>query len=82
MKSEDIFAEWKTSRFIIAPGYLTDGIFSDDEEHLVILSDFNYWVDHSSELSAWCKQHNCRLEGMTVIIPNNQTLTLFSLRWS
>lgn len=51
-------------------------------QHVVILSDFKYWNDHWDELLAWCQEHGCRLEGATVDIPADETMTLFALRWS
>jgi len=29
----------------------------------------------------WCSQNNSKLEGMTVSLPTDQSLTAFILRW-
>jgi hypothetical protein len=72
----DIFAHWKEQRFIIAPDDLVD------DEKLVILTDYNYWADNTDELIAWCRERNVVTEGMTVVFPNDVSLTEFVLRWS
>jgi len=72
----DIFHDWKQNRFIVAPTALVD------KEQLVILTDYNYWADHTDELIQWCKEHGAANEGMTVVFPNEEILTLFVLRWA
>jgi hypothetical protein len=72
----DIFAHWKEQRFIIAPDDLVDN------EKLVILTDYNYWADNTDELIAWCQARNIVTQGMTVVFPNDVSLTEFVLRWS
>ena len=76
MSNTDIFESWKKERFIIAPPALVD------EEKLIVLVDYNYWIDHTDELMAWCEQNNCVTQGMTVVLPNEETLMLFVLKWS
>lgn len=70
-------AEFKSSRFVVAPGFMLD-----PGEHLVILSDFGYWNDHYDELEQWCKNHGGVIKGMGLTLPDAHTLTLFTLRWS
>ena len=74
--SDDIFHSWKENRFIIAPDVLVD------KEKLVVLTDYNYWVDHTDELIAWCENNGAVSQGMTVVFPDAETLMLFVLRWS
>ena len=74
--SEDIFHDWKESRFIIAPEDLVD------KEKLVILTDYNYWADHTDELIAWCKERGVVTEGMTVVFPDEISLMEFVLKWA
>jgi hypothetical protein len=74
--SEDIFHDWKESRFIIAPEDLVD------KEKLVILTDYNYWADHTDELLNWCKEYGAVTQGMTVVLPDEKTLMAFALRWT
>jgi len=74
--SEDIFASWKESRFIIAPAALVD------IEKLVILTDYTYWIDHTDELLKWCTEYRAEQQGMTVVFPDEKTLMAFVLRWS
>jgi hypothetical protein len=75
--SDDIMAEFKRSRFVVAPGFMLD-----PGEHVVILSDFGYWNNHYDELEQWCKNHGGVIKGMGLTLPDSHTLTLFTLRWS
>lgn len=76
--SEDILSDWKKARFIIVDGNWYGMPF----EHMIVLTDLAYWADHADQLKIWCDQHACRPEGLTVSVPNDATLTLFTLRWS
>ncbi len=71
-------AEYKRNRFVVAPHFLLE----NPGEHVVILSDFNYWNDHYNELLTWCEQHGAKIQGMGLTLPDAHTLTLFTLRWS
>lgn len=53
-----------------------------DLGNIIMLSDVGYWVDHYDELKSWCSTHKCQLAGMTVEIPDDETLTMFCLSWS
>lgn len=76
--ANDIMAEFKNSRFVVAPADLLE----NPGEHVVILSDYNFWNDHYDELQDWVKQNNGFVQGMGLILPDAQTLTAFCLRWS
>lgn len=76
--ADDIMAEFKNRRFIVAPNHLLD----NPGEHVVILSDFEYWNDHYDELQDWVKQNNGFIQGMGLTLPDAPTLTAFCLRWS
>ena len=73
----DIFHEWKEKRFVIAPQELID-----DGVNLIILSDYRYWAEHMDALTAWCNHRDADIQGMTVAMKGNATLTEFLLRWS
>ena len=75
--ADDIFADWKLNRFIVAESAL-----HDDEGHLIVLSDFAFWTLEIDNLIEWCYNNKCKQEGMTVLIPTDKTLTMFILRWS
>ena len=47
----------------------------------VILSDYQYWVEHEAELDQWCEENGARRQGMTVEM-DDEILTVFLLRWS
>lgn len=49
---------------------------------IVMLSDMGYWFDNIDQLKIWCGQHDSKLMGMTVELPDAKTLTAFALRWS
>lgn len=74
---QDIFEEWCKNKFIIVPRDL-----HNETGHLVVLTDFSFWVLHDNSLEQWCLKNNCKISGMTVVIPNDETLTLFSLAWA
>ena len=76
-KEIDILADWKRNRFMIADSNL--GI--SDSLYTVILTDWEYWTSNYQDLYTWCEQYQCRVQGMTVDVPDAETLTLFSLRW-
>lgn len=75
--SEDIFAEWKKSRFILAHPYL-----HNEKGQLVILTDFSYWSEHIEELMEWCQDNGGEVNGSTVLFRNDKEVTTFVLRWS
>ena len=76
--ADDVMAEFKNRRFIIAPNHLLD----KPGDHLIILSDFKYWSDHYDELQVWVNDNQGRIQGMGLTLPDAQTLTAFCLRWS
>ena len=75
MSQEDIFDEWKRERFIVAE-------YPDMYKgFIVVLADFMFWARHSDELDAWCEKYGCQVKGMTVEVPDQDTLLLFKLKW-
>lgn len=73
----DIIQAWKERRFIVAEPALG---FTDT---IVVLTGIEYWSAHIDELIAWCRNTpGVRNEGMTVVITDPESLTLFLLRWS
>jgi hypothetical protein len=67
---------WKENRFIVAGPELTDN------DHLVVLTNIQYWNDHADELTEWCRNAPGTVqEGMTVVFNNDHALTMFLLRW-
>lgn len=73
----DIFESWHNQRFIVTPTYLLE-----ENEILIVLTDINFWAENIDNLVDWCAVNNCKPQGMTVSVPNEKTLTLFTLRWS
>ena len=69
--------QWRDHRYIVAENYMFDG-----PGHLVVLTDLAYWAEHGRELADWCEQHGLAAQGVTVPIPTDELLMLFSLRWS
>ena len=65
--------------FIVADTYVSQ---SFGVPHIVMMSNLSFWLPRVDELQTWCKEHNCRIEGMTVSVPDEHTLTLFALKWS
>lgn len=69
-----IMQDWKNRRFVVLSGLITD--------IAVLLTDVQYWADNYELLNDWCRLNNARQEGMTVIFPDDKTLSLFCLKWS
>lgn len=68
---------WKERRFIVAEPELG---FSDI---IVVLTDIEYWSRNLDDLLVWCRSTpGVKNEGMTVVITDPKSLTLFLLRWS
>jgi len=83
--NEDIFADWKTSRFIIADNFAKEYLNAEEVDGtLVVLTDFKFWgQEHiADQLVQWCSDHNCCTQGATVEINCAQSLTAFMLKWS
>ena len=74
---DDIFEEWKNNRFVIAGSDLHE----HKGHHLIIMTDFSYWSSHADDCIAWCLKNNCKVEGMTILIPSDTLLTAFMLKW-
>ena len=77
--NEDILADWKINRFIIA-----DSVLHEDPGHLIILTDYKFWGAEETvdKLLAWCFKNKCKMQGMTLILPTDKLLTMFILEWS
>jgi hypothetical protein len=69
-----IMEGWKNQKFFVLTGMITD--------IAILLSDFKFWVDNADKLEQWCRENNCRQEGMLVIFPDKKTLSMFCLQWS
>ena len=80
--AEDIFADWKKNRFIIADDFALNE--QQIEGTIIVLTDFRFWgQEHiADQLVQWCLDNNCKTQGATVTIPSKQLLTAFMLRWS
>lgn len=79
VNDDDIFADWKTGRFIVADSALTEDITN---KIVVVMTDFKFWAACADECLDWCKQYNCEIRGMTIEIPDQDTLLLFRLKWT
>jgi hypothetical protein len=79
---EDIFADWKKQRFIVGDGYAKQYLDLFPNGHLIILTDFKFWTEYLEDLEEWCEQYGVKHSGMTLEIPSDKLLTMFSLRWA
>ena len=64
-------------------------IIYDDKElvrhpfqYIIILSKLSYWSENIDALIEWCDMYNCVQEGLTVNVPDKETMVLFTLRWA
>lgn len=71
------FEDWKGKRFV----RVADDVYNVLCKHLIIMTDIAFWADNVDELVVWCRDHNCDVQGMTIEIPDDETFTLFCLRW-
>ncbi len=66
-------------RFIIADPEVCESL---GIPFIVMLADIGFWVENYDALTEWCEQCNSKVMGMTVEIPNAETVTAFALKWS
>jgi hypothetical protein len=83
MSIADIFANWKEQKFV-AVNSRESGLVIDSVAwpHVVVLADVGYWHERMDQLQKWCDQNGCEQKGLTVVLPTDQALSLFCLRWS
>lgn len=79
--SDDIFADWKNKKFVVTKNFVYEHSLTPQFELLIVLAALGFWAEHVEDLDQWCKDNNAKREGMTVLIPDQKTLTLFALRW-
>jgi hypothetical protein len=73
----DVFESWRGRKFVVAESYL-----HDSTGHLIVLVDVDYWLKNIYELENWCEVNNGQVQGMTVLLNEDQALVSFLLRWS
>ncbi len=66
-------------RFIIADSIVAESL---GQPIIVMLSSIDFWSAHYEDLISWCSNNNADVQGMTVNIRDEKTLTAFCLRWS
>jgi hypothetical protein len=66
-------------RFVIAEPVVCESL---GVPFILMLADIEFWSSHYEALLDWCDQYNGKVLGMTVELPDAQTLTAFALRWS
>jgi hypothetical protein len=74
---DNIFAHWQSQRFIIA-----DEDIVENNEHIAVLTDVEYWVENYDTLVDWCRINGGEVTSMVVEFPNESTMALFCLRWA
>ena len=76
--SNDVLADWKSNKFIIADPNLTD-----TNNHTIILTDIEYWANNVNEFTEWCENtEGVKQQGMILEIQDDKILSHFVLRWS
>lgn len=66
-------------RFIIADSLVAESL---GWPNIVMLTNIEFWNEHYEDLIAWCADNNADVQGMTVNIHDEKTLTAFCLRWT
>ena len=74
-------------RWIIAPVLIPPGIIHPDwplyvDGCCLIISDYNYWMAHEAELEADLLAMGGSQQGMILCFPDDETRTMWMLRWS
>lgn len=49
--------------------------------HWLLIHDFRQYIKRDKEIEEWMSEHGCFLEGMFIVFPDEETKTLFTLRW-
>lgn len=62
-------------RFISVP-------WPSSSRYTIALVDYQFWYRNQLQLTEWCKINNSTQAGMTVEVPDEHTLTAFTLKWS
>ena len=47
----------------------------------IVLTDFEFWAQHESELDQWCQDHGVQRTGMLIAPVTRATELMFELRW-
>ena len=52
--------------------------------HLMIIIDYDYWIDNEQGITEWCKESDIRYtrEGMALTFKSEEEKLLFTLRWA
>ena len=66
-------------RFVVADPEISNEF---NTHTVIMLGDISYWLDNYDALERWCAMHRGRVVGMTVELPDAETVTAFCLRWS
>lgn len=74
--SGDIFAHWKTSKFII-----NDEAYDLDFPYCIVLTDTQFWYNAYDELIEWVGTVGGQVSGMIVNLPDEHAVTTFCLKW-
>lgn len=69
------------ARFVVVDNYLTT---MPDHRYICVLVDYSFWHEHSQELKQWVQSTELDYvdQGMALMIPDDQALSLFLLRWA
>lgn len=67
------------SNFIVAETEVSESL---GVPIIVMLSNITFWADNYEDLISWCANQGADVQGMTVNIHDEKTLTAFCLRWS
>ena len=78
MNDDNFWEGIRTKKFVVVPIDLRGPPVIG---HVILMSDKEFWSDHADECIAWCSENSCHFEGMTICIPDDQTLSHFLLRW-
>jgi hypothetical protein len=74
--------EWKYQRFVAVESAIAQDLGMKEGGVIVVMTDLTYWISNVDECREWCDKNGCRVKGMTIEIPDAETMTLFVLRWA
>jgi hypothetical protein len=67
---------------IIQDAMVNNGVDAEQyHEDVVWVTDYRWWHQVQTEFGAWLAEHDCKMQGLVVKFPREETLSLFLLRW-
>ena len=70
-----------TRRFVVTEDVLEYALADKYIKKCLMLTDYHWYCDNEKPFEDWLRIHGCAMPGMIIKFPDEQTMTLFLLRW-